>query len=96
MTLFIWIPVNPVDYRVLIFLSIGRLLLCKYNSFSNNKAIVTMADVKNSKLSLAPSPVPTPAKSPIPSETTNTEIDPDADMEEDPDVNAKVILELNI
>jgi len=52
-----------------------------------------MADVKSSKLSLAPSPVPTPAKSPVPSEDLSTEVDSQAEMEEDPDLNAKSKLE---
>ena len=55
-----------------------------------------MADVKNNKLSAAPSPIPS-SKSPLPPIDSLTEgdpeIDPDAEMEDDPDVNTKVTID---
>ena len=50
-----------------------------------------MADIKNSKLSAAPSPIPS-SKSPLPplDSEGNPVVDPDADMEDDPDVITKV------
>ena len=50
-----------------------------------------MADVKDSKLSVVPSPVPS-SKSPIPpvDSEADPEVDPDAEMEDDPDVIRKV------
>ena len=52
-----------------------------------------MADIKNSKLSAAPSPIPS-SKSPLPplDSEGNPVVDPDADMEDDPDVITKVYL----
>jgi len=53
-----------------------------------------MADVKDSKLSVVPSPVPS-SKSPIPpvDSEEDPEVDPDAEMEDDPDVIRKTKLE---
>ena len=56
-----------------------------------------MADIKNSKLSAAPSPIPS-SKSPLPplDSEGNPVVDPDADMEDDPDVITKVCLNFSL
>ena len=56
-----------------------------------------MADVKNSKLSIAASPVPS-SKSPVPPLDSEGEpvVDPDAEMEDDEELNKKVTIDFNI